>query len=112
MRTIHGWARKDPSGALSLVTALAAPVAALIGRPEFAPVFIALAAAVLGLRTQVTPVVKAEETRQFATTQAAVTVARDLTDGTAGDAGELTGPAAAVIDMAVETTNRLVEARR
>lgn len=112
MKTLRGWVQKDPSGALSLLTLLAAPVAAAIGRPEFAPVFVAVAGAVLGLRTQVTPTKKAEATATFAATQAALAVARDLTDGTAGAAGDLTAAGGAVVDMAVETAGRLAAARR
>ena len=112
MKTLRGVAQRDPSGTLSIITLLAAPVAALLGKPEFAPVFVAVAAAILGLRTQVTPAKKADETVTFATTQAALAVARDLTDGSAGAAGDITGPAAAVVDLAVESTGRLVAARR
>ncbi len=112
MRAIRRYAQRDPSGTLSFLTLLAAPVAALAGRAEFAPVFVALAAAILGLRTQVTPARRAEETTQFAATQAALAVAHNLADGTAGAVGEITGPAAAVVDLAVEQTGRLVAAKR
>lgn len=112
MRTIRRFARKDPSGTLALLNAAAAVAAALVGYPEFAPVFVAAGVAVLGLRTQVTPTRKADETLQVATTQVALDVASNLTDGSAGTVGEITGPGAAVVDLALEHANRLVAARR
>lgn len=112
MKALRRYAERDPSGFLSILTILAAPVAALAGHPEFAPVFVALAAAVLGLRTQVTPARKADANVEFAATQAALAVANNLTDGTAGAVGEITGPAAAVVDLALEQTGRLVAAKR
>lgn len=112
MKALRRYAQRDPSGTLSIITLLAAPVAALAGKPEFAPVFVALAAAVLGLRTQVTPAKRAESNVEFASTQAALMVAQNLTDGTAGAAGELSPAAGAVIDVALENVNRLVAAKR
>lgn len=98
MGFIRGIAQRDPSGVLSIITLLAAPVAALFGHPEFAPVFVAVAAALLGLRTQVTPQVKVQAAVDMAATQAAVEVAKNLTSDTAGAAGVVTGPAAKVVD--------------
>lgn len=112
MKQIRVFAQRDPSGTLTILTILGAPIAALAGHPEFAPVFVALAAAVLGLRTQVTPARRADDNVALAATQAAMETARNLTDGTAGGAGDVTGPAAAVVDIAVETAQRLVAAKR
>lgn len=98
MSLIRGIAQKDPSGVLSILTLLAAPVAALFHHPEFAPVFVALAAAILGLRTQVTPVAKAQEATTQAATTAAIEVAKSITSDIAGAPGELTGGAAKVVD--------------
>ena len=112
MKALKRFVERDPSGALALLTALAGAVCAAAGRPEFAPVLVAAAAAIIGLRTQVTPAKKADELIQFASTQAALATAQNLTDGTAGQVGEITGPAAAVVDLALEQTGRLVAAKR
>lgn len=112
MKWLRRWVTRDPSGALTVITALAGGVAGALRRPDLTGVLVVVAGAILGLRTQVTPAKRAAENTQFAATQAALAVARDLTDGTAGAAGELTGPAAAVVDMAVESTGRLVAAKR
>lgn len=112
MKLIRGFAQRDPSGTLSILTLLAAPVAALAGHPEFAPVFVAVAAAILGLRTQVTPAKKAEATAQQAATTAAIEVAKNLTDTTAGAAGEVTGAAARVVDEALEAVTGLIGGKR
>lgn len=98
MGFIQGIAKRDPSGVLSILSFLAAPVAALFHHPEFAPVFVAVAAALLGLRTQVTPVGKAQAATAEAATAAAIEVAKNLTSDTAGAAGVVTGQAAKVID--------------
>lgn len=103
MKTLRSFAQRDPSGTLSILALLAAPVAALVGHSEFAPVFVAVAAAILGLRTQVTPAKKAAEMTTKAATTAALEVAKNLTDGTAGAIGEITGSAAGVVDQALET---------
>lgn len=106
MNALRTFAQRDPSGTLSILTLLAAPVAALVGHPEFAPVFVAVAAAVLGLRTQVTPARKAEEQASRAAATAALEVARNLTDGTAGAAGQISDQAARVVDDALEFVAR------
>lgn len=107
MSLIRGIAQKDPSGILSLLTLAAAPVAALFHHPEFAPVFVALAAAILGLRTQVTPTSKAAAVTSQAAATAAIEVARNLTADTAGAAGEVTGAAAGVVDQVLEAVGGL-----
>jgi hypothetical protein len=81
---------------------------ALAGHPEFAPVLVAVGAAFLGVRTQVVPTGKAAEMTTMAATQAAIEVAKGLTDGTAGAVGEVTGAAAGVVDQALETVAGLI----
>lgn len=94
--------QRDPSGIATVVNLVAAAVAAAVGRPEFAPVFVAVAGLILGVRTQVTPVAKAAEERNQALTTVALDVARNLTDGTAGAPGQINAVAAGVVDSALE----------
>lgn len=101
MTAIRRLVQRDPSGVLTVVNLLAAAAAAAVGRAEFTPVFVAVAGLVLGLRTQVTPTVKAAEETAQAVTNVALEVAKNLTDGTAGAFGEITGPAARVVDDAL-----------
>lgn len=102
MKLIRSFAKNDPSGTLSILTLLAAPIAALLGHPEYAPVFVAIAAAILGLRTQVTPTKKADEEKAKALTTVALEVAKNLDAAIAGGVGEITGQAARVVDEALE----------
>lgn len=99
--------QRDPSGVLSVITLAAAPIAAALGHPEFAPVFVAVAALVLGLRTQVTPTVKAAEATVQATTAVALEVARNLSDGEVGGVGQVTEAAARVVNEALGTVRGL-----
>lgn len=108
MSLIRGIAQKDPSGILSFLTLLAAPIAALFHHPEFAPVFVALAAAVLGLRTQVTPVDKARGAAVDVAAAAASSVAENLSATAAGKVGEVTERGAQVVDDAVSLATHLI----
>src|SRR5262245_6131310 len=98
MGKLRALVKNDPSGVLTLVNVAAGAAAAALGHPEFTPVFVAVAALVLGLRTQVTPTTKADK----ALTAVALDVAKNLTVDNAGAAGEITGPAAGIIDAALE----------
>lgn len=60
MRKLKAWVARDPSGALTALTAVAGAVCAALGRPDLTGVLVVVAGAVLGLRTQVTPVSKVE----------------------------------------------------
>lgn len=104
MKFVKAFAQRDPSGTLSILSLVAAPIAALAGHPEFAPVFVAVAAAVLGLRTKVTPTGKAKEGIAVAAAEAATTVARDLDEVVVGTAGEVTDAARDVVSNAVDET--------
>jgi hypothetical protein len=101
VQLIRTLARKEPAATLAVLSWAAGATMALAGKPEFAPVLVAVGAALLGLRTQVVPKAKAAETTTQAATQAAMEVAKNLTDGTAGAVGELTGAAAGVVDDAL-----------
>lgn len=101
MTAIRRFAQRDPSGVLTVINLVAAAVAAALGHPEFTPVFVAIAGLVLGLRTQVTPMAKANETAVAAARQAAVATAANLVDGTAGTVGEITDQATQVVNEAV-----------
>jgi hypothetical protein len=87
---------------------VAGAVCAVFGKPEFTPVLVAAGLLMLGIRSQVTPVKTATETTTLAATQAAVTVAKNLTDGTAGAVGEVTGAAAGVVDDALQAVSGLI----
>lgn len=108
MGFIQAVAKRDPSGVLSILTFLAAPVAALFGHPEFAPVFVAVAAAILGLRTQVVPTGKAKETALEAAGEAASHVAINLTSGSAGKVGEVTDRGVVVVEDALQAASGLI----
>lgn len=94
MTAIRRLVQRDPSGVLTVVNLIAGAVAAALGRPELSGVLVVVAGLILGLRTQVTPVAKAAEQTNRAAATAALEVARNLTDGTAGAAGEISGAAA------------------
>lgn len=112
MSLIRNIVQREPAATLTILSWAAGAGCALAGHPEFAPVLVAVGAALLGLRTQVVPKgVAAAETSQAAT-QAAITVAKNLTDGTAGAVGEVTGPAAKVVDDALELVQGLIGRKR
>lgn len=111
MTSIRRLAQRDPSGLLTVINLVAGAVAAALGRPEFTPVFVAVAGLVLGLRTQVTPVAKANETAVSAARQAAMATAANLGDGTAGRLGEVTDRGTEVINEAVGMVSDLLAKR-
>lgn len=100
--------RKDPSGVLTLLNLVAAAVCGAIGHPELAAALVAVAAAVLGLRTQVTPVAKANESAVQAAEAAARTVAENLGTTSAGAVGTVTDRGEQVIEDAVGLVAGLV----
>lgn len=108
MKFIKKLAQTEPAATLTVLSWAAAAGMGLAGYPEFAPVLVAVGAAFLGLRTQVVPKQKHEEVTTMAATQAAIEVAKGLTDGTAGAVGEVTGAAAGVVDQALETVSNLI----
>jgi hypothetical protein len=108
VKLVKRLAQTEPAATLAVLSWAAAAVMGLAGHPEFAPVLVAVGAALLGLRTQVVPKAKAAETTSQAATQAAMEVAKNLTDGTAGAVGEVTGAAAGVVDDALTLVGGLV----
>lgn len=107
MKLIKKLAQTEPAATLAVLSWAAGAGMALAGHPEFAPVLVAVGAALLGLRTQVVPKGVAAETTAQAATQAAITVAKNLSNKTAGAVGEVTGAAAKVVDDALELVNGL-----
>lgn len=112
MKFIRGIIQREPAASLTILSWAAGAAMALAGHPEIAPVLVAVGAAFLGLRTQVVPKGKAAEVTTMAATQAAIEVAKNLTDGTAGAVGEVTGAAAGVVDQALETVTGLIGGKR
>lgn len=104
--------RKEPAAALAVLNWLAGAVLGLTGHPEFTPVLVAVGLAFLGVRAKVVPVETANETALEAATQAAVTTAKNMTEATAGYAGEVTAGASAVIDDALALVTGLLGAKR
>lgn len=103
---------KEPAATLGLINLVAGAAVGLTGHPEFTPVLVAVALAFLGVRAKVVPTAKAAETATAAATTAAVEVAKNLTDGTAGAVGEVTGGAARVVDEALELAAGLIGGKR
>jgi hypothetical protein len=112
MGTIRRVAQDEPAATLTVLSWAAAVACGLAGHAEFAPVLVAVGAAFLGVRTQVVPKGKAAEATSQAATQAAITVAKNLTDGTAGAVGEVTGAAAKVVDDALENVAGLLGGKK
>lgn len=108
MNLLRGAVQREPALTLTVLSWAAGAVCALAGRPEFAPVLVAAGAAFLGLRTQVTPVQKANETAVAAARQAATATAAHLADGTAGYPGEITDVGTQVINEAVGLVSGLI----
>lgn len=112
MRPIRDLIRREPALTLSVLSAAAGAVCAIAGRPEFAPVLVAAGAAFLGLRTQVTPVARANETAVQAAREAATATAANLDEGSAGYLGEVTDRATGVINDAVALVSGLLKGRK
>lgn len=90
-----------PAVTMSILNLAAGGVCALIGHPEWAPVFVVVAALFLGLHTQVVSKKQANETTVKAASDAAMTTAANLTVETVGKLGEVTGDATKVATDAV-----------
>lgn len=101
MKLIRYAAQAEPAATCMVVSWAAGAICALLGHGEFAGALAAAGLGFLGVRTQVTPAKKAAETTAQAATTAALEVAKNLTDGTAGKVGEVTGAAGKVIDEAL-----------
>ena len=108
MKPIRDLIRREPALTLSVLSAAAGAICALAGRPEFAPVLVAAGAAFLGLRTQVVPTQKANETAVQAARDAATTTAANLDQVTVGYLGEITDQATTVINDAVGLVSGLL----
>jgi hypothetical protein len=112
MGFVKRMAQREPAATGTVLSWVAAAACGLFGHPEFAPVLVAVGLMCLGIRTQVTPNVTAQEVTTQAATTAAIEVAKGLTDGTAGAAGEVTGAAAGVVDDALESVAALVGGKK
>lgn len=108
LKPIRNLIRREPAATLSVLSAVAAAICGLAGRPEFAPVLAAAAAAFFGLRTQVTPAGLATETAVQAARDAATTTAANLTEATAGYHGEVTDAAVKIVNDAVGLVSGLL----
>jgi len=112
MSFIRGIIQREPAASLTILSWAAGAAMALAGHPELTPVLVAAGAAFLGLRTQVVPKGKAEETAIQAATDAATTVASNLTATTVGTFGQITGEGAQVVDAAVGLVKDLVGGKK
>lgn len=101
MKSIRDLIRREPALTLSVLSAAAGAICAIVGKPEFAPVLVAAGAAFLGLRTQVVPTAKANETAVQAAREAATTTAAHLDEGSVGLRGQVTDGAVAIINDTV-----------
>lgn len=104
--------RKEPAAALAVINWLAGAVLGLTGHPEFTPVMVAVGLAFLGVRAKVVPVEKSQERALEAATEAAVGTAKNLTEATAGAAGQVTMGASAVIDDVLSVVAGLIGAKK
>lgn len=112
MKPIRDLIRREPAATLSVLSAVAGAVCAVAGHPEYAPVLVAVAAAFLGLRTQVVPTTKANETAVQAARDAATTTASNLTGHTAGVYGEVTDAATGIVNDAVGLVSSLLGGKK
>lgn len=112
MKALRSLVAREPAATLSVISAVAGAICAAAGHAEYAPVMVAVAAAFLGLRTQVTPVAKARETAVQAARDAAVTTASNLTEATVGYMGEVTDGATAIVNDAVGLVSGLLGAKK
>lgn len=104
--------RREPALTLSVLSAAAAAICGVIGKPDYTGVLVAVAAALLGLRTQVVPTQKANETAVQAARDAATTTAANLDEGTVGLRGEVTDRAVGVVNDAVALVSGLLKGKR
>ena len=98
MNAVRSIIRQEPAATATVLTWLAGGICALLGRPEFAPVLVTAGLVMLGIRTQVTPVAKANETALQAARDAATQTASELTAASAGEVGKITDTAKSVIN--------------
>lgn len=112
MNVIKTLAKREPAATLAVLSAVAAAVCAALGKPEFAPILVAAGAAFLGLRTQVTPATKANETALQAAREAATQTAANLNSASAGKLGEVTDTATDVVNEAVGLVSGLLGGKK
>lgn len=112
MTAIRALVGREPALTLSVLTAAAGAICGVIGKPDYTGVLVAVAAAILGLRTQVTPAGKARETAVQAARDAATTTAANLDEGTVGLRGEVTDRAVGVVNDAVALISGLLKGKR
>ena len=101
MNAIRSTVQREPAAVLTVLSWLAGAACALAGHPEFAPVLVAVGAAFLGLRTQVTPNATVATVKADVALAAATQVAANLSGDTAGAAGQITDAAAGLISATV-----------
>lgn len=101
MNIVKALAQREPALTGTGLAWAAGALCAVLGHPEFSPILVAAGLAFLGIRTQVTPVVKAQEGAISAAQTAATTTAENLTSASAGKVGEITDRGQQVIDDAV-----------
>jgi hypothetical protein len=104
--------QEEPAATLTVLTWAAGVICGVIGYPDYAGVLVTMGAAVLGLRTQVIPKTRAKTAVVSGATDAATTVASQLTDGTAGPVGEVTTAGQKVVDDAVGLVAGLIGGKK
>jgi hypothetical protein len=112
MKFVKGIAQRDPSGVLVVLSWVAAGVCGLLGQKEYASALVAAGAGFLGLRTQVVPVSRAKTTAISAATDAATTVAANLTADTVGEVGQVTTTGEQVVADAVGLVEGLIGGKK
>lgn len=112
MTAIRALLGREPALTLSVLSAVASAICAGAGKPEYSPVLVAVAAAFLGLRTQVTPAGKARDTAVQAAREAATHTALRVDEATAGRAGEITAAATGIVDDAVDVVTGLLGGKK
>lgn len=112
MKPIRDLIRREPAATLAVLSTVAGAICGLAGHPEYSPVLVAAAAAFLGLRTQVVPTGKANETAVQAARDAATTTAANLEETTVGLRGEITDTAVGVVNDAVGLVSGLLGVKK
>lgn len=112
MKALRNLVAREPAVTLSIISTVAGAVCAAAGRAEYAPVLVAVAAAFLGLRTQVTPAGKARETAVQAARDAATQTAATITPDIAGLPGQVTDAAQTAVNDAVGLVSGLLGGKK
>lgn len=112
MKALRSLVAREPAVTLSILSTVAGAICAAAGHAEYAPVLVAVAAAFLGLRTQVTPVSKARETAVQAARDAATQTAAIITPDVAGLPGQVTDGGLAAINDAVGLVSGLLGGKK